>query len=139
METERSRPPDGTLTSRLYRIWKQFIEGKPAACAEWRHNASAFIAWAQAHGYQDDKLLLRYHKDGGYTPENCHWAGKRNQGQGRKPKHIITINGERHSAAEWARITGVNYHTILYRLEAGNTPEQAVGLELVPRGRKKKA
>lgn len=138
MEAERSGPPDGTLTSRLYRIWKQFIEGKPAACAEWRHNASAFIAWAQAHGYQDDKLLLRYHKDGGYTPENCHWADKRNQGQGRKPKHIITINGERHSAAEWARITGIPYETIRGRIAAGSTPEQAVGLEPVPRGRKKK-
>lgn len=124
METERSRPPDGTLTSRLYRIWKQFIEGKPAACAEWRHNASAFIAWAQAHGYQDDKLLLRYHKDGGYTPENCHWAEKRNQGQGRKPKHFITLGGETRSMAEWSRLTGIPYQAIRGRMMAGKPPEE---------------
>lgn len=136
MEAERSRPPDGTLTTRLYRIWKQFIEGKPAACAEWRHNASAFIAWAQAHGYQDDKLLLRFHGSGEYTPDNCFWSKKSGQ---YATKRFITAGGITQSMTEWARDTGIPYETIRGRIAAGNTPEQAVGLEPVPRGRKKKS
>lgn len=112
------------MTGRLRILWKRFIQGNPAAAPEWRASPGAFERWALANGYADAKLLLRYHKERGYTPGNCYWAEKTNRGQGRRNKHFITLGGETHSAAEWARITGIPYQTIMGRIAVGRTPEE---------------
>lgn len=39
----------------------------------------------------------------------------------------ITYNGETHTIAEWARLTGMNRHTIDSRLHDGWTPEEIFG------------
>lgn len=112
------------MSTRLRRLWEKFIKDNPAAYPPWKADLSAFGAWAEANGYDDSKLLLRYHKGEGYTPENCHWSDRKNRGQGRGAKHYITLDGETRSAAEWSRITGIPYETIRGRVCSGKAPEE---------------
>lgn len=113
-----------TMSTRLQCLWENFIRDNPAAYPLWKSDPSAFRTWAEAHGYNDGKLLLRYHKKRGYIPENCHWSDKKNRGQGRGAKHYITLDGEIRSVAEWSRITGIPYETIRGRLCSGKAPEE---------------
>ena len=78
---------------------------------------------------------MRFHGSGDYAPENCFWGTKSRQ---YATKRFLTVQGVTQSVAEWARDTGISYKTIVYRIDAGYMPEQAVGLEPVPRGRRKK-
>jgi len=112
------------VKTRLRRLWERFIQGNPAAYQPWRKDPAEFETWSLANGYDDTKLLLRYHKEHGYTPENCRWGARRNRGQGRKAKHYITLDGETHGAAEWARLTGIPYETIRGRICSGKPPEE---------------
>lgn len=85
-------------------------------CEEWDNNFMAFYEWAIENGYADDLTLDRIDANGNYEPSNCRWITIQKQQNNRRNNHIITYNGETHTTAEWARILGINYHTLQTRL-----------------------
>lgn len=88
-------------------------------CSEWLHSFPAFRDWAIANGYKDNLTIDRIDTNGDYEPSNCRWVTQKIQQNNRRNNHPIEFNGETHTMAEWAEITGIPYHTIKYRVKRG--------------------
>lgn len=86
-EVGRQNARHGMSGKRLYNIWrgmKQRCEYPPhkyykdygargvSICEEW-HSFDAFMAWANANGYDDTLTIDRVNVDGNYEPANCRW------------------------------------------------------------------
>ncbi len=93
-------------------------------CQEWREDFQAFYNWAMANGYQDDLTIDRIDNDKGYSPDNCRWITKKANLNNTSQNAFIELNGERHTIAEWSRITGISRKAIDYRIKAGKPPEE---------------
>lgn len=62
----------------------------------------------------------------GYSPDNCRWKTQKAQQNNRCNNRQIELNGETHTMAEWADITGLNPATIWARLKRGWPVEEAL-------------
>ena len=139
----------GMTNSRLYSVWSNMRsrctnpnnKKYPAyggrgitVCEEWQ-SFEPFMEWALANGY-DEKAprgqctLDRIDFNGNYCPENCRWATNKTQCNNTRQNRILEHNGERHTMAEWAEITGINQSTISLRInKRGWTIEEALTIE----------
>ena len=101
--------------SRLHGIWRGILKrcgpnGVYATkgikvCDEW-HEYLPFKTWAMANGYDAALTIDRIDNLGGYHPENCRWADKKQQARNRSTNRIIVIDGQSKTLAEWLEITG---------------------------------
>lgn len=143
--SEGTRTTHGQSDSRLYRVWNGMKQrcmnpnntewhnygGRGiSVCDEWM-NFEAFRTWAEANGYEPDAkygkcTIDRIDTDGNYEPNNCRWVDYIVHGNNRRGHTSITVNGESHTIAEWARLNGLNPSTIRSRLHDGWEPERAV-------------
>jgi hypothetical protein len=79
-----------------------------------------FVAWARENGYRDDLTIERNDNDRGYSPENCSWIPKGEQGWNKrsnklsvdKAREIRRLWAERVPLAEIASAYGVSQATI---------------------------
>lgn len=62
----------------------------------------------------------------GYAPDNCRWASAKEQGNNRVTNRWVEVDGLRKTVTQWSEISGVGPKTILYRLNRGIPPAQAV-------------
>lgn len=88
-------------------------------CDEWRQSFETFRDWANAHGYAEGLSIDRIDNNKGYNPENCRWVDCVVQANNRRSNRLLTWNGETHNLTQWARIRGINPHTLHTRLDAG--------------------
>lgn len=95
-------------------------------CEEWKTNKKSFFEWAFNNGYKDSLTLDRINPLKGYSPENCRWVDYITQNNHRKSNRFIEIDGERKSVADWSRVSGLKQGTILYRINQGWNPKEAV-------------
>jgi hypothetical protein len=85
-------------------------------CDEWLKDFNTFYEWAIDHGYNDTLTIDRIDPDGDYEPSNCRWVTWQTQQNNRRNNHRISFNGQNHTLAEWSRITGINYGTLVARI-----------------------
>lgn len=135
---------------RLYSIWAkmknrclnpndenyQYYGGKGInVCSEWADDYVTFEAWALSNGYDPNAerykcTIDRIDSNKDYCPENCRWVDMTVQCNNRSVCRYITYNEETHTVSEWARLIGMDFHTLRDRLfrygwsidEAFNTP-----------------
>lgn len=89
-----------------------------SVCSNWR-DASIFLEWAEASGWEEGLMLDRIYGNLGYFPENCRWVSRKVQNLNRSPIHWVTMNGKTLCAKDWCREIGINYATFQFRLRKG--------------------
>lgn len=82
--------------------------------------------WIKFEGFLRDMgvrlvgtTLERIRNGEGYTPANCKWATRMEQGANKRNNRLLTINGETHHVAEWERKMGFRRDAIYDRLRQG--------------------
>ena len=139
----RAKNPDGFHAwDRLYHIYRAMVVRctRPEhptykrygargikVCDEWLNDNLSFYYWAMSHGYRENLTLDRIDVNGDYSPENCRWADWVTQNNNMRSNRILTVNGESHTLAQWARITGLMPRTIASRIDlCGWSAEKAL-------------
>jgi hypothetical protein len=128
---------------RLYRIWMamrarcrcknissyKYYGGRGIkVCKEW-NNYLVFKEWALSNGYDENLSIDRINHNGNYEPSNCRWTTAQEQANNKRNNHLITINGESHTLAEWSKLSGINYSTIRSRINRDNLKPEEVLLK----------
>lgn len=121
----------GATNTRLYSIYQNMITrcynpnsesysycgGKGIKiCDEWL-NKDGFINfqnWSINNGYNDNLSIDRINNDKGYKPDNCRWVTMQVQQNNRTNNHMININGECDTMANWARKLDIKYEQLQY-------------------------
>ena len=85
-------------------------------CDEWLHSFENFYDWAIYHGYSDGLTLERIDTNGNYEPDNCKWITNLEQQNNKRNNRYIQYGAEKHTIAEWSRLTGINKNTLRDRL-----------------------
>ncbi len=93
----------------------------------------SFKKWALKNGYNDKLTIDRKDYNGNYTPSNCRWITQAEQTRNTRSNRLITIDGETKCLADWATESGINYITILSRLNRGMNPKDAVSVRRLKR------
>ena len=100
-------------------------------CDEWNgdHGFENFYKWSIENGFRPRLSIDRIDNSKDYSPDNCRWTTMVTQQNNRTNNRMITANGETHTMAEWAKLSGLHYETIQRRLHDGWAEEDAVTLE----------
>lgn len=88
-------------------------------CDEWKNSYENFYKWACSSGYKKGLTIDRIDNDKGYSPENCRWATRKEQGRNQRTNRKITINGITKLMCEWAEESGISEKNILKRIRRG--------------------
>jgi hypothetical protein len=94
-------------------------------CEQWRWSFATFLA-DMGRRPSPQHSLDRRDNNGHYSPENCRWATDEEQNNNRSFNRHITIGGMTMTVAQASRLTGLTHATILSRLDAGKSDEEAV-------------
>lgn len=89
-----------------------------AVCEEW-NEFEPFMEWSLKNGYDDNLELDRKDNNLGYSPNNCRYVTKRENGSNKRNNHLITINGITKTISQWAEESGINRKTIQSRIKYG--------------------
>lgn len=93
-------------------------------CSEWE---SSFEAFHRDMGTRPvGKTLDRIDNEGHYTPKNCKWSTRKEQGRNTRANRSVTAFGVTSSLAEACDRHGMNYSTVLARLRRGWDIERAL-------------
>ena len=113
-----------------------------AVCEEWMRDFGAFQRWALNSGYTDELTIDRIDVNKEYSPDNCRWATRKEQGQNKRVCYL-TFNGETRTRKEWSEITGISSENIASRLCKGWSLERAltqpIGTKKQPKRKRRKA
>lgn len=146
-EMIRRNTTHGKTDSRAYRVWSamksrcsnpnmpqyKYYGGRGIyVCDEWKNSFQVFNQWLMEHGYDEKAPRGQYTVDRidpnePYCPENCRLVTQLEQANNLRSNRWIECNGEKHTLAEWGRITGIPAMKIRNRLDLlGWTPEKAL-------------
>lgn len=95
-----------------------------AVCERWR-TFTTFLA-DMGRRPSPEHSIDRKDNGGDYTPENCRWATRSEQGNNRRTNHLLTHGGRTMTVSEWAAEIGVTRNALFLRLRNGWPTERAL-------------
>ncbi len=93
-------------------------------CKRWRDDFLNFLA--DMGRPPKEKSLDRLNNDGHYTPKNCRWATREEQGNNCINNRLITFGGVTKTLTQWSADNGLTLHALHKRLSAGWTVSAAL-------------
>ena len=94
------------------RCWNDYGGRGVKICSRW----DDFHAFAEDMGPRPKGYTLdRIDNNGGYEPENCRWATRKQQQLNRRVAVYVTVEGKKYRAIELAEKAGVKTDTIIAR------------------------
>ena len=84
-------------------------------CDEWQ-DFEAFYSWAINNGYAKGLTIDRRDNNGGYSPDNCHWATVKVQANNKRNNHMIEYEGKVQTLAQWADEKNIAQNTLERRI-----------------------
>ncbi len=125
---------DGTIDTRLYKIWKGFKQrcynkNEPSyknyggrgisVCNEWKNDFKAFYDWAIENGYSDDLTIDRIDNNGNYEPSNCRWVNMLEQQRNKRNNVMVEYEGKKMCLSAAAKQAGVSVSSVESRYIKG--------------------
>ena len=77
--------------------------------------------------------LARKNQDGDWTIRNVEWDDAKTVGRRQRNAHRVTYKGKTKPLRQWAEELGINFYTLLNRVELGWSPAQILGYRPGPR------
>ncbi len=84
-------------------------------CDTWRHDFAAFLRDMGPRPSRQHSIE-RIDNNGPYSPENCKWATREEQGRNKRNNHLVTWDGRTQTLIEWANELGLTIYTLWRRL-----------------------
>ncbi|CAI8756147.1 HNH endonuclease [Pseudomonas chlororaphis] len=94
-------------------------------CKAWRESYAEFLA-DMGECPSADLTLDRKDPNGSYEPGNCRWANRVQQNRNSSRNRMLSHDGKTMCVSEWAEQLGINYRTIMTRLNKGWSSERAL-------------
>lgn len=94
-------------------------------CPEWINSFEVFLS-DMGNRPSKNHSLDRGDNDGPYSPSNCRWSTRGEQGNNQRTNRVLEYDGRKLTMAEWARYFGVNYRTLKWAIGRGETLESIV-------------
>lgn len=109
--------------------WAEYGGRGIAVCERWASSFASFLADVGERPV--GTTLDRIDVNGNYEPGNVRWATAAEQRANRRPamkpaKYTLTIDGRTLPVKEWAKISGLDYHTIMFRVHRGYSHEDCL-------------
>lgn len=105
-------------------------------CDRWRGSFENFLEDMGVKPADEGNLrytLGRIDNDGDYCKENCRWETPSQQSNNRSTCKSITINGETLNRTQWIKKLGINYGTVIGRIQKGWSEYDALTTPLYKR------
>lgn len=101
-------------------------------CDEWQNDFVSFYNWSIANGYKKGLSIDRKDNNLGYSPDNCRWATRKEQGNNTRDTIRISWDGEEHSVTTLCEKLGIDRTKIYWRLKKGVSIIDAIRLAKKP-------
>lgn len=95
-------------------------------CDKWKNSFSEFAWWSVRSGYSDELQLDRIDNNLGYGPNNCRFTTATENNNNKRNNVKINYEGKFLTLSQFSTKTGINRHTIKYRLDAGYSIEECI-------------
>lgn len=153
-EFPRANKTHGQTRTQLYTVWASMrsrCENSTVrsymnyggrgitVCSEWRQS---FAAFARDMGPRPSPkhTIERIDNFGPYSPSNCRWATRVEQGANKRNNRLLTWRGQRMTMSQWSRSTGITVSLLHDRLmkrgwsthNALSTPPRPIRLQKHP-------
>lgn len=110
----------GDMKKRCYnknsRAYKWYGDRGIRICQDWLDRFLNFYNWAIANGYSDDLTIERLNPTKNYDPLNCTWIPWSEQNNNKGNSRFIIYKGVNMTVGQAAKIYGIDYHTLIGRL-----------------------
>lgn len=83
-------------------------------CDRWRESFEAFLEDMGECPY--GLTIERIDNNGNYSPENCRWATRKEQGRNKRTSRFLTYNGKTMTLIEWSEETNIPVKVIYSRI-----------------------
>lgn len=100
-------------------LYKNYAGRGISVCQEWKNSFLTFYNWCIGNGWKKGLEIDRRDNDGNYSPENCRIVDNKTNTNNRRRTLWVQYNGERRLVKEVCVQLGVNYRSILCRIEKG--------------------
>lgn len=117
------------IKDRCYRVrnpgYKHYGGRGIQVCDRWKNSFELFLL-DMGSKPSPQHQIDRIDNNDDYSPENCRWATRLQQCNNKRTTHVLTVDGEAKSIAEWSRETGISQGTIWRRISLGWQSSDAV-------------
>jgi hypothetical protein len=88
-------------------------------CKRWLEKETGFANFLSDMGNPPDMMTIeRLDNNGSYSPDNCKWATRKEQGNNKRNNRFLSHEGETRTLSQWADYIGINQDTLGCRLNS---------------------